>query len=212
MPIKILSQIIICAAGMAATALIPASQAMPMTFTGITMEVRKSNYQVTGGDNAASLMAAFNSGNLLCDVNIGLFTSVGGPQTCGTGSHNLSLLYGIDYVQSGATVLFELGADWGRGGIIMGADGGDILRSDDIWWANGWNHGDVIDFEISAVGAGSFQLLGFEGCCSGGNSLRYSTDGGRTFSAVTVTVPEPVPYTLMGLGLMGLILSRRRRG
>ena len=212
MSIKILSQILICAAGVAAIGFIPSSQAMPMTFTGITMEVRESHHQVTGGDNAASLMAEFNSGNLLCHVNLGLFTSVGGPQTCGTGKYNLSLLYGIDYVQSGGTVLFELGADWGRGGIIIGADGGDILRSDDIWWANDWNHGDVIDFTMSGAGSGSFQLLGFEGCCSGGNSLRFSVDGGRIFSAVTVTVPEPVPYTLMGLGLMGLILSRRRRG
>ncbi|MBL4801522.1 MAG: PEP-CTERM sorting domain-containing protein [Emcibacter sp.] len=45
-------------------------------------------------------------------------------------------------------------------------------------------------------------------------SLRFSVNGGKTFSAVTVTVsvPEPGALTLMGFGLMGLALSRRRRG
>ncbi|MBL4801521.1 MAG: hypothetical protein JKY45_06475 [Emcibacter sp.] len=76
MPVKTLYPIMICAAGLAATPLLSPAQAMPMTFTGITLEVRESTYQVAGGDNAGSLMAEFNSGGLLCNVNLGVFPTV----------------------------------------------------------------------------------------------------------------------------------------
>ncbi|PCI47496.1 MAG: hypothetical protein COB49_07160 [Alphaproteobacteria bacterium] len=193
--------------------MVTASHAMPITFSSIKMEVRSTdNIRVLAADDATSLLARFNSGSPICTVALTEFTAVGGKQNCGTGSHDdLATLYTIDYFLGGGTADFQLGADWGLGGILIGADGGDILRTDDIWWANNWNNRDVIDFSITGSGYGSFQLLGFESCCSGNNSLRVSNDGGQTFSAVRVTVPEPTGLTLLGLGLMGFAVARKRR-
>ena len=210
MIVKILGRII-TTAFIGLTALSTA-QATPLIFTNITMEVKSSSYQVTGGDNATSLLAAFNSGSSLCSLNLADFTGVGGPQNCALSKRNLATLYTVDYFFDGTgSALFELGADWGRGGIVIGADGGDIVRTDDIWWARSWNNADVIDFTISGSGYGTFQLLGFEGCCSGYNSLRYSVDSGQFFSAVRAVV-EPAPLALLGLslGAFGVMANRKR--
>ncbi len=213
MPVKSSGKIIAMAAGLFAMTMASASHAVPVTFSSITMEVRSTdNISVNGGDTAGSLLTRFNSGTEICTVNIEEFTGVGGKQDCGTAAHDdLATLYTVTYSLGAGTALFELGADWGLGGIIMGTDGGDIIRTDDIWWGYSWNNADVLDFSITGSGMGSFQLLGFESCCSGANSLRVSMDGGQTFTAVVTTVPEPAAFALLGLGLMGLTVARSRR-
>ncbi len=213
MSIKIFNKIMIGATGLFSLAMMSTSQAMPILFSNITMEVHStSNIRVNGGDNATSLLTRFDSGSLICTVTLAEFTNVGGKQNCGTGSNDdLATLYTIDYFLNSGTADFQLGADWGLGGIIIGTDGGDILRTDDIWWANNWNNSDVIDFSVSSAGYGTFQLLGFEACCSGRNSLRVSVDNKQTFSAVVTTVPEPVTIALLGLGFMGLAMVRKKR-
>ncbi len=187
------------------------SWATPITFSSITMEVRSTaNLRVSGSDDATSLLARFNSGAPICTVAAQEFTNIGGKQNCGTAPHaDLATLYTINYFLGSGTALFQLGADWGLGGIIIGADGGGIVRTDDIWWANSWTNADVIDFTISGAGYGTFRLLGFESCCSGNNSLRYDVVGGQGFSAAVVT-SEPTALFLLAFGLAGLAFLRKR--
>jgi len=211
MSVKIVKKIITGLACLLALAVAPVSEAAPIIFSNITMDVHSTdNIRVTAGDDATSLMSRFNSGSSICTVALDEFTGVGGKQNCGTAAHaDLATLYSIDYSLGGWTADFQLGADWGLGGIIIGTDGGDVVRTDDIWWANNWNNADVINFSLSGAGSGTFQLLGFEHCCSGNNSLRVSVDGGQTYSAVRATTPEPAPLALLGFGLLGLAVSRR---
>jgi len=159
--------------------MVSASNASPILFSNITMDVHSTNnIRVTAADDASSLMTRFNSGSPICTVALTEFTNVGGRQNCGTPAHaDLATLYTIDYSLGSGTADFQLGADWGLGGIIIGTDGGDIVRTNDIWWANNWNNADVIDFSLTGAGSGTFQLLGFEHCCAGNNSLRVIVDG-----------------------------------
>jgi len=198
-------------AGLCSFFMVSMSWATPITFSSITMEVRSTaNLRVSGSDDATSLLARFNSGAPICTVAVQEFTNIGGKQNCGTAPHaDLATLYTINYFLGSGTALFQLGADWGLGGIIIGADGGDIVRTDDIWWANSWTNADVIDFTISGAGYGTFRLLGFESCCSGNNSLRYDVVGGQGFSAAVVT-SEPTALLLLAFGLAGLAFLRKR--
>ncbi len=191
--------------------MVSVSWATPITFSSITMEVRSTaNLRVSGSDDATSLLARFNSAAPVCTVAVQEFTNIGGKQNCGTAPHaDLATLYTINYFLGSGTALFQLGSDWGLGGIIIGADGGDIVRTDDIWWANSWTNADVIDFTISGTGYGTFKLLGFESCCSGNNSLRYDVVGGQGFSAAVVT-SEPTALLLLAFGLAGLAFLRKR--
>ncbi len=212
MPVKSSGKIITAAIGLFGLIMTLPSHAVPITFSSITMEVRSTdNLRVNGSDTAASLLARFNSGTEICTVNIGEFTGIGGKQNCGTNPHDdLATLYTVNYSLGDGMALFQLGADWGLGGIIMGAIGGDIIRTDDIWWSNSWNNADVLSFTLNGPVTGSFQLLGFESCCSGANSLRVSVNDGQTFSSVVTSVPAPAALTLLGFGLVGLTLVRSR--
>jgi len=212
MSVKIVKKILTGSACLLALAVAPVSEAAPIIFNSITMDVHSTdNIRVTTGDDATSLLTRFNSGSSICTVALDEFTAVGGKQNCGTSAQaDLATLYTIDYALGGGTADFQLGADWGLGGILMGIDGGDVVRTNDIWWANNWNNADVINFSLTGTGSGTLQLLGFENCCSGNNSLRVSIDGGQTYSAVRASTPEPAPLALLGFGLLGLAVSRRR--
>lgn len=202
---------ILGAIGLCSFLMVSVSWATPITFSSITMEVRNTaNLRVSSSDDATSLLARFNSGTPVCTVAVQEFTNIGGKQNCGTAPHaDLATLYTVNYFLASGTALFQLGADWGLGGIIIGADGGDIVKTNDIWWANSWTNADVIDFTISGAGYGTFKLLGFESCCSGNNSLRYDIAGGQGFSAAVVT-SEPTALLLLAFGLAGLAFLRKR--
>jgi len=190
------------------------AHAATIEFSKINMDVRSSTYQVEGTDTVASLLTEFsNSGDLSCNVNLSEFTGIVSDDFCsGIGRRNLATLYTIDYMISGVgDIQFEFGTDWGRGGILIGTNAPETPITDNIWWAMNWNNSDVLDFSLSGAGAGSFRLLGFENGNTGPSSLRFSSDGGQTFAAVTQTVSEPAVGGLFLLGLAGLMMVRRRQ-
>jgi len=210
--------------GLVAFALmLSAAAAQATIISSINMEVRNSGYTVLGTDDPTSLLAQFALGSSVCDVSLDALDLVGSSQTptCGGPTTNIATLFSLHIAQDGV-VLFEFGADWGLGGIAFltsGTSGDTGALTDDYWWNLDWNNSDVIGFGVPATGSftGSYtlNLLGFEGCCGGAMSLRYSDDYGETWQIATVNgvrpIPEPSTLALLGLGLLGMGLVSRRK-
>ncbi len=174
----------------------------------INMEVRSSDYVVDGDESSYELLREFYSGDPICNTQLGALSNAGSVQSCGGPNEDLATLFSIDLTQTDVTH-WQFGADWGRGGrVFVGGSGFNVTG--DYWWGYDWDSDDVITFALRGSGSGVLNLLGFEGCCGGGMSLRYSTDRGETWQIAAVAVPEPGTLALLGIGLLGIGAARRR--
>lgn len=188
--------------------------------------VTGTNYSVNGSESAADLLSAHDAGSAICSGSVAGFVNMGPRQNCGTASRlDYSLELHSEFNLANATnLVFQTGADWGRGGGLIltdrdtGAQSVYNLSSDDIWWNRDWNNSDVLLTELD-LDAGAYALtwIGFEGCCAGETTVRYSHNGGgfldftrANFESLT-SVPEPGTMALLGIGLAGFALLRRQR-
>jgi hypothetical protein len=182
-----------------------------------------TTYQVAAGDTFADLLAAHLAGTPLASVSMTGFQGVSAQVEAGV-STNYSIMLTTDFtVGVTGSYEFQIGADWGRGGVAAVLDGNgalisELVRTDDIWWANDWNNPDVFTTQLNldAFSAYTFVWLGFEGCCGGVTTLRFSFEGSpfqtlNTLNFTPFVVPEPRVAALVGLGLVALA-SRRRSG
>jgi hypothetical protein len=122
-----------------------------------------------------------------------------------------------------ASWTFQVGADWGRGGVAAVIDNAtstvlqETVRTDDIWWNNDWNDPDVFTTNIVLDAGSSYSLvwLGFEDCCAGVTTIRFSYAGApfqnlNQPNVAPLVVPEPVVAPLLGVGLAALSTRRRK--
>lgn len=218
--------------GFAALCLSTAASAGPITFD---LTITNTNYQVDGTESAQDLIDAHDAGSLRCTDSLDGFEGTGPIQNCGSGVKDYSLKLNAQFtLDSAMDLTFQTGADWGRGGGVILTDIGTgaqtllDLRSDNVWWARSWSNEDVFTTELS-LGAGEYALtwIGFEDCCAGETTIRYSMEGSDfdTFTAsnfgasanavaafAVADVPEPGTMALLGLGIAGFAMLRRRKG
>ena len=182
-----------------------------------------STYQVQSGDTYADLLAEHNAGSLIqltqVDALVDISTSVYAAGV--TRNYSMMMSTTLEFTQA-ATYTFQVGTDWGFGGVaaVLDATDGSLVseyvRTDDIWWDLDWAHEDVFTTSIDAeVGDRfTFAWIGFEGCCGGSSTLRFSVDG-DPFEDLSETniqpyaVPEPSTALLCSGGLWWLRGRRR---
>lgn len=197
--------------------LVPGMASADLIINDLGLEVRGSGYVVTAGDGAEFLYDQFLAGSDLgCDTSIVAVDNVGSSQTCGGPVTDIASLISVSIEQTGGEIMWEFGADWGRGGTISEMLGwstpAEAPYVGDYWWALNWASADVINFSTFVTGSFDFFLLGFEGCCGGGMSLRYSENGGESWNIAAVNaVPEPGTLALLGLGLAAFGFAKRRK-
>jgi hypothetical protein len=115
---------------------------------------------------------------------------------------------------------FQFAPDAGFGATLYVNDMLVDSNSQDMWWGYNWNRAHEILDSLGAEftpGANVLDLYWAENCCNGGQSGRFSTNGGQDWMTLSVAnleraaVPEPGMLALMGTGVFGIALARRRR-
>ncbi len=201
--------------------LLPSAAARALSFQ---VDVTATNYQVVAGDTYADLLAAHQAGTPLASVTLTALENVSAQVEAGvTTDYSILMTTVLDVAVTGQYA-FQVGADWGRGGVAAVIDNGtgtvidELVRTDDIWWANDWNNPDVFTTLVDLDAGSSYTLawIGFEGCCGGVTTIRFSVDG-APFQIVNepnlepFAVPEPSTALLLGLGLTTVAIRRRDR-
>ena len=82
-----------------------------------------------------------------------------------------------------------MGSDFGRGGgLFVDGQSLDERWNEDLWWANNYNHPDVLTGSIHLEnGFHHLEALGYEGCCDGTINVQYKTPGSGTWLDMNTT-------------------------
>lgn len=175
-----------------------------------------STYDTQAGDTFSDLLAEHQSSSLIQSTvttgleNISTSVYAGGVNR----DYSILLTTTLDVAVAGSYT-FQVGTDWGRGGAAALIDDttntilSERVIDDDVWWGNSWSNPDVFTTTANFSVGDSLTLMwvGFEGCCGGSTTLRFSVDGGafvavnETNLAGYVLTPEPTIALLLGLGL-----------
>lgn len=199
----------------------------PASATAVTFQVEISDaiYQVQAADTYADLLFQHQAANLLSSNIVPGIVGITAPIEAGVNTDYSMLVTTVLDISVAGTYEFRMGTDWGRGGvsvIIDNADGSIVdqfVITQNVWRNNNWNDPDVFSSVVTLDAGSSYTLgwVGFEDCCGGSASIRFSYNGGA-FSSFTesgiapfVSNPEPGTGLLVALGLGMMSGARRRR-
>jgi len=192
------------------------------------IEFRESlSYQVQAGDTYDDLVIEHQSGAILAALQISGIEGLSSVASAGTNGDYSTLITTTFTAATTGAYTFQVGTDWGRGGAWQTTDVGtgtvidSFVTPDDIWWGNDWNNPDVLTTTVNLQQNETYALgwVGFEGCCGGPVTFRFSVDG-SPFQTLNDTnfgtfeanpAPEPSTATLLCLGLMGLAAQRDQK-
>ena len=202
-------------------AVLALSTAVPAAATAISWQTRyianpsaRSSAAVYQNDVNTLMAASATSG--YGDTTPVSFADLNNAQFFGANSH---VAYRTTLTFTTATAGlwdFRFGVDYGLGGAVF-VDGVALaFRTDDLWWGGNWSSGSVLNLSTSLTqGNHTVVLYGIESCCDGGQSGQWRANGGAWTTFATNDginrVPEPGMLGLLGAGVAGLALSRRKR-
>lgn len=180
----------------------------------ITYETRATNAGVNNSDYFSSWSSQTSA---ISSQSLSSFTNVVAP---GSNHHShLQVSFDVSGAFAGGDWAFQVAPDAGYGG-AMYLDGVLIdVDTSDLWWGFSWgNINELLAATSINVSAASHTLDVFwaEGCCNGGQSARFSMNGGADWQALSVAnldaaaVPEPSSVALLALGLLGLARLRKK--
>jgi hypothetical protein len=189
------------------------------------IDFRNSVYDTQAADTFSVLLAQHQSETLIQSTVTQTLEDISTAVYAGgiTNDYSVLLSTSLEIVTAG-TYTFQVGTDWGRGGATALIDNAtnaiisERVIDDDVWWNNDWNNSDVFTTTHAFNVGDSYTLMwvGFEDCCGGSTTLRFSVDGSpfvplTESNIMPFAVPEPGPALLCGLGLAGLASAGRRR-
>lgn len=200
----------------------------------IQLDFASTTYQVQAGDTYADLLAAHLAATPESSTSIDDISNIDSASyASGLNRDYSTLIHTTLSITVSGQYTFEIGTDWGRGGGFLVRDEtndvvlDEFVTDDDIWWNYDWNNPDVLSTSVALTAGDTYSLqwLGFEGCCAGAVTIRFTFDDGgggppvtqtltSTTAAPYVSNPEPGTGILVGLGLAGLAAARdseRRR-